>query len=92
MKLINSRQTMTYKNLAKIYLESMPYFHFRLGEWNNEEEHLLKKNVAQNKSLVNEKLGRGIILQFNIGKSIMEIASLTGVSKSTVHLYKIKNI
>lgn len=64
----------------------MPYPHFRFGEWNNEEEHI-KKIATQNKSLVNGKLGGEIILQFNLGKSIREIASITGVPKSTVHRY-----
>lgn len=91
IKQIKSRQAMKYEEVAEIYLEPTPYPHFVFGEWNYEEEHL-KKNTIQNRSRIDEKLGGEIMLQFNLGKSTREIASLTGIPKSTVHRYIIKHI
>lgn len=91
IKQIKSRQAMKYEEVAEVYLESEPYPHFVFGEWNYEEEHL-KKNVTQNRSRIDEKLGGEIMLQFNLGKSTREIASIIGIPKSTVHRYIIKHI
>lgn len=90
IKQIKSRQAMKYEEVAEVYLEPTPYPHFVFGEWNYEEEHL-KKNTIQNRSRIDEKLGGEIMLQFNLGKSTREIASLTGIPKSTVHRYIIKH-
>lgn len=91
IKQIKSRQTMKYEEVSEVYLESTPYPHFVFGEWNDEEEHL-KKNATQNRSRIDEKLGGEIMLQFNLGKSTREIASITGIPKSSVHRYIIKHI
>lgn len=91
IKQIKSRQTMKYEEVAEIYLDSTPYPHFVFGEWNSEEEHL-KINGSQNKSVINYQIGGEIMLQYNLGKSLREIANITGVSKSSVHRYIIKQI
>lgn len=91
IKQIKSRQAMKYEEVAEIYLDSTPYPHFAFGEWNSEEEHL-KKNTIQSKSRIDGKIGGEIMLQFNLGKSAREIASITGIPKSTVHRYITKQI
>lgn len=90
IKHIKARQAMKYEEVAEVYLESTPYPHFVFGEWNNEEEHL-KKNATPNRSRIDEKLGGEIMLQFNLGKSTRQIASIIGIPKSTVHRYIIKH-
>jgi len=88
IKHIKARQAMKYEEVAEIYLESTPYPHFVFGEWTDEEEHL-KKNAK--KSKIDEELGGEIMLLSNHGKSIREIANITGTSKSTVHRYITKH-
>ena len=88
IKHIKARQAMKYEEVAEIYLESTPYPHFVFGEWTDEEEHL-KKNAK--KSKIDEELGGEIMLLLNHGKSIREIANITGTSKSTVHRYITKH-
>lgn len=90
IKHIKARQAMKYEEVAEVYLESTPYPHFVFGEWNSEDEHL-KKNTTQNRSRIDEKLGGEIMLLSNHGKSIREIANITGTSKSTVHRYITKH-
>lgn len=91
IKHIKARQAMKYEEVAEVYLESTPYPHFVFGEWNSEDEHL-KKNTTQNRSRIDEKLGGEIMLQFNLGKSTRQIASIIGIPKSSVHRYIIKHI
>lgn len=88
IKHIKARQAMKYEEVAEIYLESTPYPHFVFGEWTDEEEHL-KKNAK--KSKIDKELGGEIMLLSNHGKSIREIANITGTSKSTVHRYITKH-
>lgn len=88
IKQIKSRMTKKHDDVAEIRLLSSPYPHFEFVEWNAEEEHL--KNMAEN-TKIDSCLGSEIMMLHRLGRSVREISSIVGISKSSVHRYIVKS-